>query len=69
MATFINSDTVVVNNFSFMIAVPKYVTLQIKPASGTQLLPLGQKQYYTKIAINKYFAQSKTNDDSCSNVL
>jgi len=51
LATFTNSDSVAVNNFAFMVAVPKFVTLQIKPASGTQLSPFSQNNITQKLQL------------------
>lgn len=42
LAVFHNSNSFDVTDFSFMIAVPKYIKLQFKPANGTQLLALSQ---------------------------
>ena len=34
-----------------MIAVPKYITLQIKPANGTTLQPMGQNTVTQKVQL------------------
>ena len=42
VAVFHNSNSYDINNFSFMIAVPKFIKVQFKPANGTQLMARSQ---------------------------
>jgi len=51
LAVFHNSNSYDINNFSFMIAVPKYIKLQFKPASGTQLMALSQNSITQKFQL------------------
>jgi len=52
LAVFHNSNSYDINNFSFMIAVPKYIKLQFKPANGTQLLALSQNSITQKFQLS-----------------
>jgi len=52
LAVFHNSNSYDVHDFSFMIAVPKYIKLQFKPANGTQLLALSQNSITQKFQLS-----------------
>merc|ERR1711879_15810 len=51
LAVFHNSNSYDIDNFSLMIAVPKYIKLQFKPASGTQLMALSQNSITQKFQL------------------
>jgi len=51
LAVFHNSNSYEINDFSFMIAVPKYIKLQFKPANGTKLLALSQNSITQKFQL------------------
>eukprot|EP00483_Globobulimina_turgida_P009137 UN09155 len=60
LAVFHNSNAYDLSDFSFMIAVPKYIKLLFKPANGTKLLRIVTKFNNAKISINKYSVWTET---------
>jgi len=58
-AQFRNNNAYTVNDFSFMVAVPKYLTLEIQPSSGKQLLGLGQNMHNQKFRLTNQFHGQK----------
>eukprot|EP00483_Globobulimina_turgida_P010298 UN10317 len=51
LAVFHNSNAYELSDFSFMIAVPKYIKLQFKPANGKILLALSQNSITQKFQL------------------
>lgn len=41
-AKYVNTGSIPVENFTVQVAVPKFMQLQLEPATGTTLLPNGQ---------------------------
>jgi len=58
-AVFRNSNAYTINDFSFMVAVPKYMNLEVQPSSGKQLLGLVQNQQTQKFRLINHFHGQK----------
>merc|ERR550532_696642 len=52
LAVFHNSNSYQVDDFSFMIAVPKYIKLQFKNANGNTLLAMSQNSITQKFQLS-----------------
>jgi len=58
-AIFRNSNVFTINDFSFMVAVPKYLNLDIQPSSGKQLFGSAQNQQNQKFRLTNHFHGQK----------
>eukprot|EP00485_Elphidium_margaritaceum_P010051 CAMPEP_0202691722 /NCGR_PEP_ID=MMETSP1385-20130828/6356_1 /ASSEMBLY_ACC=CAM_ASM_000861 /TAXON_ID=933848 /ORGANISM="Elphidium margaritaceum" /LENGTH=1117 /DNA_ID=CAMNT_0049347167 /DNA_START=82 /DNA_END=3435 /DNA_ORIENTATION=- len=59
LGVFHNSNSYDVSDFSFMIATPKYLKIQLKPANGTQLLALSQNSVTQRFQLTNTLYGSK----------
>ncbi|ETO25133.1 clathrin-adaptor gamma chain [Reticulomyxa filosa] len=58
-AVFRNINAFSINDFSFMVAVPKYMALEIQPSTGKQLLALGQNYQSQRFRLTNHFHGQK----------